>query len=384
MLKITTKILLSSLFFYIFDSFIKLSKNKDFIKNSIIIVKLDNVGDFIIFMDLAIKLRKKYEKYKIILYTTEICSELAINTNIFDEVITVLPQKMTHNLIYRFSILKNIYNRSALKIIQPVFSRVFLTGDSLVRASSAKEKYGFLGDYSRSIYFQKKISNLWYSNLIKTTNFEINEIVRQNKLGEIIGIETNKSTPYEMLPIVSDLKKFRISNYIVIFPGSSWAGRCWPINRFIELIKEILLISNVNIVLCGSILEVDICNIISQDINNERLKNLSGITTLSELVEIIRGANFVISNETSAIHISASVGVESICILGGGHFNRFVPYPENVNIKYKPIAVYKNSKCFNCNWSCTVNPSNSLTMPCILDISIDSVLYEVNKKLLND
>ena len=82
--------------------------------------------------------------------------------------------------------------------------------------------------------------------------------------------------------------------------------------------------------------------------------DLVGKTSLVELVELLRNALLVLSNETSAVHIGAAVGAPVICILGGGHFGRFLPYvvekPEPS--RPTPIVVVQPMSCFGCNWQC--------------------------------
>ena len=65
--------------------------------------------------------------------------------------------------------------------------------------------------------------------------------------------------------------------------------------------------------------------------NSDEVKWFSVVvkTNINELIEAIRDAEFLITNETSAVHIAESVTTKSFCILGGGHFGRFLPYNKN-------------------------------------------------------
>jgi ADP-heptose:LPS heptosyltransferase len=105
---------------------------------------------------------------------------------------------------------------------------------------------------------------------------------------------------------------------------------------------------------------------------------LSGKTTLQELAELIRGAEILISNETSAVHIAAAVGTNSVCILGGGHFGRFLPYPKHVK-GARPIVADKYMPCFNCNWKCEWPHEPSGAVPCVTGVSIEQVLRLIPK-----
>ena len=90
---------------------------------------------------------------------------------------------------------------------------------------------------------------------------------------------------------------------------------------------------------------------IASSIPNCGLINLCGSTNLSQLIGVISSARLLLSNETSAIHIAAATSTPSVCLLGGGHFGRFVPYPSSAPMPH-PIPVYYSMPCFNCNWQC--------------------------------
>lgn len=105
--------------------------------------------------------------------------------------------------------------------------------------------------------------------------------------------------------------------------------------------------------------------------------NTAGAVTLVELVELIAKSKLVISNETSAVHIAAATRTPVICIQGGGHFDRFTPYPNQAD--FKPICVYETMPCYNCNWECPFMNEESHTYPCISAVSVNQVWLMLKK-----
>ena len=102
--------------------------------------------------------------------------------------------------------------------------------------------------------------------------------------------------------------------------------------------------------------------------------SLAGKTSLQQLTTIIAGAQLLVSNETSAVHIAAAVGVPSVCIVGGGHYGRFVPYDEKVgDHRPLPLVATRKMECFGCNWVCKFHPAKGKPMPCIEEIPVDTV-----------
>jgi ADP-heptose:LPS heptosyltransferase len=115
------------------------------------------------------------------------------------------------------------------------------------------------------------------------------------------------------------------------------------------------------------------------------ITNLIGATSLSELASIIKGARLLIANETSAIHIAAAVSTSAICVLGGGHYGRFMPYRIEVETdRPMPVEVIHQMDCFGCNWQCIYDVSPGHPMPCIERISVEDVWEAIEKHLKPD
>jgi len=107
----------------------------------------------------------------------------------------------------------------------------------------------------------------------------------------------------------------------------------WPASDFAALIKEIKTTTGIQPVLCGGPDEYELCQQVIKMSGLANVKNFAGKTKLSHLVEVIKHAQFVFANDTSAIHIAAATGTPSVCILGGGHYGRFLPYASEAKLE---------------------------------------------------
>ncbi len=114
------------------------------------------------------------------------------------------------------------------------------------------------------------------------------------------------------------------------------------------------------------------------------LLNWTGRTTLSELLVVFTTAKLLLANETSAVHLAEAVNLPTVCILGGGHFARFVPYTVEDLGKHPLMrtAVHKMD-CFGCNWRCIYNVSADKPQPCIEGIAVDDVRQMIREMLSN-
>ncbi len=347
--------------------------------HSLVLVRLDNIGDFILWLPSAEKLCSLYSvNEKPILVCNQTCSELALATNLFSDVIGVDLVRLGRDLKYRFRTLRRIANLGASFAIQPTYSRVFLTGDSIVRASGAKLRIGFDGDLGNICRWQKWISDRWYTKLVSASAMPMMELDRNAEFLRNLGFgDGNAVSP--ALPKLVELpadKKFA-DDYFVVFPGASSPTRMWPVESFAKIARQIVDEYGFVPVICGGEMEEELAGRLLRQIGDERGKNYAGKTSLPELAEMMRNARLVVSNETSAIHISAAVSTPSVCILGGGHYGRFIPYSEKIS-GAKPIPVIKKMDCFGCNWCCCYTNESSRPYPCIEGISIEQVMCAVN------
>jgi ADP-heptose:LPS heptosyltransferase len=57
------------------------------------------------------------------------------------------------------------------------------------------------------------------------------------------------------------------------------------------------------------------------------VENFCGKTDLVQLKQMLQGAELVVSNDTSAAHISALSKVPTIALCNGNKYGRFFPYP---------------------------------------------------------
>jgi ADP-heptose:LPS heptosyltransferase len=185
------------------------------------------------------------------------------------------------------------------------------------------------------------------------------------------------------LPFSKAAPEFRSVSkpYAVLFVGGSWEGRVWQARNFGEIGRR-LRECGVNVVLAGGPLD-RIQAAIALDCLNGNAIDLIEKTSLSELAELLRNAVVVLSNETSAVHIGAAVGTPVLCILGGGHFGRFLPYVvEKLEpSRPTPIVVVQRMSCFGCNWRCIHPQERGEAVKCISDISVEQVWRHLEEVL---
>ena len=130
-----------AIIYFIFDSIAVqgIPSSQKNTKKTVLLIRQDNIGDFILWLDTAKQYKKYYspDKYKIILLGNSLWCDLAKELPYWDEVIPVNQKQFKTISRYRRRILNKVRDLKAEIAIQPTFSREFYHGDSLARASES-------------------------------------------------------------------------------------------------------------------------------------------------------------------------------------------------------------------------------------------------------
>lgn len=364
--------------FYISDSFVILSIPLVPRKNNLILLsRLDHIGDYLLWASQLKLIREVYPapQYSITLIANATWASMILDDYKIDRIFPINPGRLTRSLKYRFIMFRSIRKMGANVFINPVFSREPYRADSLARISGSKIKIGFRGDESNTFPWLKRITNRWYTKLIEGNFSQLSELEKNAEFVSSLGgpyapglIGLN-SSPHSIA------HNFVGENYFIFVPGGSWLGRCWPIDKFIELAKRLQDKFELPGVICGTLEERELGNKINAGLRVP-LINLCGKTTLTELIDVVSNANILITNETGTAHLGAAANVPTICILGGGHFGRFFPYPSQY-MPWKSKVIFSKMECYGCNWNCIYDVKKNQAVPCIEKITVDAVWHEI-------
>jgi len=367
--------LLRLFFILLFDFIVAYAykKNNKLMMKKLLLIRLDELGDFFLWMQSAKYYRRIFSESKIYLLANSNWSECAKLFNYWDEIIPVDVYRFNNSIKYRLNIIKLLSKHGFTITISPRFSRNFKLDDIFTFICQASHKFGMVSDNSNRNIYEGLITNIFYDHLIKTNEEFKFEVDRDFDFIQKLNFYLNNNSIEIINPDVHTPSSNIIKEkYFIVVPGASWDGKRWDVNNFNELIIKIHNLTNWLPVLCGSNSEVSLSTKI---INNSKIKILDfiGKTNVTEYINLIKQAQLVIGNDSSSIHIAAFYNIKSFVVAGGGHWERFLPYT-SVFKGVKPTVIMKYLNCYGCSWKCHNSEYNKIgTVPCIKVIKTSDV-----------
>jgi ADP-heptose:LPS heptosyltransferase len=352
-------------------------------RQGVLILRLDVIGDFIMWLDSAKEFRKLFPNDNITLLGEKRWAEFAAQFPYWDDVWAFDSEMFFNNPLYRYHFMVKLIKSKFKTVIQVTHVR-FLHGDAIVRASGADHRIGSIGDPRHKRRFQERHADAWYTTLIPASERPLMMLLREAEFIRGLGLRDYQAklpdiTPYLKPPTHAiDLPM----EYCVLCPGAGGIYRRWPIEKFTQLVTRIYELTSLPLVVCGSHSEQSLAQVIV-DTSKKSCINLAGQTSLNDLAWIIHNAAFAVANDTGAIHIAAAVGTPSVCIVGGRQYGRCLPYQvESGDTKFFPKVCIHKMDCFGCDWKKLCLPCENVKrgkcVPCIEHITVNDVFDEVN------
>lgn len=237
------------------------------------------------------------------------------------------------------------------------------------------------------VLFQK----LAYTEVV-TPDKELMMLQRHRLLLDYLGDKEYKA----VLPKLKIQERFiEQNNYCVICPGASKKEKCWPTDRFIEIIDYLVKMYDMDIHLCGGSDEIAYEKIILDGVHEpERVFSHIGKTTFKEWSSIVQYADLVVGNDSATMHLAAASNIKSICIAGVYDKFQFFPYKvdylkEKENI---PITIIHDMPCAWCrtrgyysgyqNDECRKAILSGNCSLCVEKIDVNEVMSIIDEELM--
>jgi ADP-heptose:LPS heptosyltransferase len=285
-------------------------------------------------------------------------------------VVTIDEHAFEKKWFYRLRIALWVRRQGFKVAVCDMFMRKTLTADSLVWASRAPERIvcaPFITPRTRAEYG-------WYlaraTRVVDTGPYPTHEGLRHFAfLSAILGRTLPPAPPAipwrDRRPALAGDGAYVVMNF-----GSNEPGRRWPFGNFVD-VAERCLDAGLRVVFVGAAQEAFAKPVLAAAAR-PGLIDAIGAVSLPELVDLLKHAACVVSNDTGPGHLAIGVGAPTVLLAGGGHFGCFVPYPDPIR---PPGAVFLNAPmdCYHCLWRCPKRASDQDAFPCVAAIAPDAV-----------
>ncbi len=341
--------------------------------NLIIILKPDNIGDYILFRSFlsSIASSRLYSGKKFLFIGNEAFRSIYDNFDVgfFDFQIWTSPNKLKkrNSLTYFKLLIRVILKRPNNAIL-------------CLHSSSMKiEK--FLNDLSLKYIYAPVDDGI---NDSRVPNFRLNKL----NYNQIASLSVLNFEYYRNKQFIENLLNEQLSNSnfelkspkenrrntIIIVIGANEQSKLWDINNFIWVVNEIesQYPGKYQFIFTGTTKEYEIyaCRAVNLD-EKANVKLLFGSQSLTELIDIMSLSRLVISNETGTIHLAAACETSFVCIANGAKFLRFSPYPEEL-LKSESVTIFPDLSFYE------PKSQNQLALDCCIqsDYQINNISPE--------
>src|SRR6185437_3463020 len=241
------------------DTIVRLTLRSTSRPNTVLIVRLDAIGDFILWLDAAQALLEHYKSLgkSVVLVANSAWAAWAGDLTAFEDIITIDLKRFQNSPLYRYRMGREIRRLGCAIAVNPTYSRDWSLDDSVIRICGAKERIGSSGDNAKQETWQRRMTNRWYTRLLPANPVPRMELQRNaefmRNLGELNFVarlpQLSKSKAHD--PDDAFASAIGGRPYYVLFPGASWSGRQWPASSFVKVAEELYRQFGWEGVVCG-------------------------------------------------------------------------------------------------------------------------------------
>jgi ADP-heptose:LPS heptosyltransferase len=275
---------------------------------NILLIRTDRIGDVVLTTPLITILHREFPRSKIFFLTREYTAPLLKHYEFLEEIIIYQPES-EHRGFNGHLKLGKILKEKKIDIAflfypLPGLALALFMAEIPFRVGTGYRWFSFLLNYR--IYEHRKYGKkheLEYNlSLIQKFIKKVpnsGEIQFQFRIDEHLKKLQNNA-----------LRKLQITgDYIIIHPGSGGSAPNLPAEAFARIVKYLLQQTQYFIILAGDHSEAKLLQMISGNMKNEKLRQVTGDWDLETYAAVISGARMFISNSTGPLHIARAMEI---------------------------------------------------------------------------
>ncbi len=160
---------------------------------------------------------------------------------------------------------------------------------------------------------------------------------------------------------------------VVISPGSKSHLKRWNVKKYAELADRLVEYKKCKILIIGNNDDKDVVLEMMEEVKYP-VTDLSGKTSVSSLVALMKRASVVITNDSAPLHIASAANAPTVAIFGPSNEKKYGPLADKSKV-IKPRVT-----CRPCETAlCALGPEEG----CISQITVDEVFRAVKELILS-
>lgn len=374
-----------SVIYYIL--FKKASPKKE-IPKKIILLRSSTLGDFILSIPSMITLREMYPNTRLILLTIfsgkkevrKAVESYISSSNSVPWLSFVVPSIIDDAIVIRSLSIKQLFRNVRHKIEEIAPDAVVILPQQFgggLKGNIKKLLFLYLIGVRCPIYgWQPNCTGFFRSVQYNAGCLSHAVQAPLRAVYEIVGIQKSEDV---QIKFSLDLKKeeeawvekFWDQNNLhgrrvmAIAPGSIHKHKQWPTYKFVELLRCILNLYDIDLVIVGTYMDNGIGQYIRKEVS-PKILNLAGNATILQVASLLKRCSLLVGNDGGAIHLAAAVNCPCVSIISG------IEYPGSIEPwGYERFVVRNEVQCAPC-YSFTHCPRGD--NKCIRDIPVQQVL----------
>jgi len=333
------------------------------IRNKILIIKLDAIGDVLRTTSILSPIRKKYPDAFITWCTKSNATPLFINNDFVNEVITFEEDALFRINAEEYDI---VINLDTSKI-----------SSSIASLAKGKTKVGFVLNKKGYVEATSRAANKWLEmsafDDIKKENkqthqeimFEILELGRTKIAKPILNLSDADLKKGNSLAEKWNLHKELTTIGLNVGVGTKWPNKGWPTNKWVELIES-LNTKNYKLLLLGGYDEKELMAELCSKYNF--LVDTGYNNSLGEFATIVNQCDLMITADSLALHIGTALEKKIIALFGPTSINEINLFGRGVKVTAPDSCkCYYNRYCTE-EVSCMEKITSGMVMKAVSEI----------------
>lgn len=352
-------------------------------KRGLLVVRMDGIGDMVLFRAALDHYAEAFGVDPSEITVLGCASWREIAPQVFEgyRVVILDEHRFARRPLYRFLTALKVRRINARAVAVDSFFRRALMADALAYVSAAPEiatSYPYVSEKTRAEY---RYYLSYATRVVDTGAYPDHEIVRHFRFVSAIAGRAIAPRPPRVAwrgePLPAPLDGSRA--YALFNAGANEPGRRWPIESYVALARA-LRERNLACVFVGLAPahadDPEFARLLAEpDVHDWR-----GRTGLPRLMDLMKGAALVVSNDSGPAHLAIALGSPTVVFVGGGHFGEFVPYPAELTPATARF-LHVPLDCYHCFWNCTRAHERGAAFPCVAEIPVATALAAADELL---